>query len=252
MIELNKIHNLDARVLLGELGSESVHLIVTSPPYPGVCNMWGDLFKPERFREAHEFLSEVWDGCLNALKPGCKLIINIANTKRRPYLPNTHKIYEWAERKCEPLGEIIWNKGYGPTGTAWGSFRSPSDPSLADQHEYILVFRKYGERERPAEFEKIGLRDFKSWRNSVWNIVPAKASEVGHTAPFPEEIPKRLIMLYSFAGEIVCDPFAGSGTTCRVAEKLGRRWVGADIKPEYVDLAHKYIEACRAQGALAL
>lgn len=248
--ELNKIHNVDARVLLRGLGSESVHLIVTSPPYPGVSNMWGDLFKPEQFHEAHRFLSEVWDDCLNVLKPGCKLIINIANTKRRPYLPNTHKIYEWAEGKCEPLGEIIWNKGYGQNGTAWGSFRSPSDPSLADQHEYILVFRKYGERERPDEFEKIGLRDFKSWRNSVWNIAPAKASEVGHIAPFPEEIPKRLITLYSFVGEIVCDPFAGSGTTCRVAEKLGRRWIGAEINPKYVDLAHKYIEAWRAQCVL--
>lgn len=248
--ELNKIYNVDARELLRGLETESIHLVVTSPPYPGINNLWGALFKAERFNEAHKFLCEIWDGCLRVLKPGCKLIINIANTKRRPYLPNTHKIYEWAEGKCEPLGEIIWNKGYGQNGTAWGSFRSPSDPALADQHEYILVFWKHGKRERPMVFEKINVHEFKSWRNSIWNIPPVKASKVGHVAPFPEEIPKRLITLYSFHNEIVCDPFAGSGTTCRVAEKLGRQWIGADIKPEYVSLSHKYIEAWQKQGIL--
>lgn len=228
MIETNKIYNEDCRSLMSRMESESIELVVTSPPYPGVCNMWGDLFKPENFERAHKFLDEVWDECLRVLKPGCKLIVNIANTKRRPYLPNASRIHWWAREKCEPLGEIIWNKGYGQCGTAWGSFRSPSDMSLADQHEYILVFRKYGERAKPKEFEKIGVRDFKSWRNTMWNIPPAKAGTVGHVAPFPEEIPKRLIVLYSFAGEIVLDPFAGSGTTCRIADKLGRQFIGAE------------------------
>lgn len=183
-----------------------VDLIITSPPYPGVCNMWGDLFKPENFEKAHQFLSLAWKESIRVLRPGSKLIINIANTKRRPYLPNVSQLYQ--NIKAEPLGEIIWNKGYGQCGTAWGSYCNASDPSLADQHEYIVVFRKYGERiKRPGY--TLGARDFKSWRNSIWAIPPAKANEIGHIAPFPEEIPKRLILLYSYEGEIICDPFVG-------------------------------------------
>ncbi len=227
--------------LMKELPSSSVDLIITSPPYPGNNVMWGELYHEENFLKAHDFLNTVWDECLRILSPGCKLCINIANTKRRPYLPNTHKIYQWAENKIEPIGEIIWNKGYGQCGTAWGSFRSPSDPALADQHEYILIFRKYGKRERPDEFEKINCFNFKSWRNSMWNIPPAKASVIGHVASFPLEIPKRLITLYSFKCELVFDPFVGSGAVLRMCRELGRNGIGFEINPEYEPLIKKTI-----------
>lgn len=252
MVELNRIYNESCLDTMARMEKESVHLVFTSPPYPGVNNMWGELFRAENFNDAHTFLNSVWSECLRVLKPGCKLIINIANTKRRPYLPNVKKIYEWSENRCEPLGEIIWNKGYGQNGTAWGSFRSPSDPSLADQHEYILVFRKQGAREKPKEFNKIDLFNFKSWRNSIWSIPPAKASKVGHCAPFPPEIPKRLITFYSFEGEIVYDPFIGSGTTGLEAERLGRSWIGSETIPKYCTLAEKKIEAFRMQTKMEL
>jgi DNA modification methylase len=83
----------DCLEVMKKLKSESVDCVITSPPYPGVNNMWGELYKAENFDRAHEFLNVVWDECLRLLRPGCKLIINIANTKRRPYLPNVARIY---------------------------------------------------------------------------------------------------------------------------------------------------------------
>lgn len=242
----------DCVELMRDLPAESVDAVITSVPYPGVCNMWGDLFKPERFDDAHRFLDSVWNECLRVLRPGCKLIINIANTKRRPYLTNDARIHWWAQDKCEPVGELIWYKGYGQNGTAWGSFRSPSDIALADQHEYILVFRKFGKRARPDSFEKIDLIDFKSWRNTVWNIAPAKASEIGHVAPFPYEIPKRLIILYTFEGETVLDPFTGSATTALACLNLKRNFIGYENNPEYCALAERRIREAQLQLALPL
>ncbi len=227
----------DCLEVLKTLEAESVDCVITSPPYPGVNNMWGELFKAENFEKAHNFLDGVWNACLRLLRPGCKLIINIANTKRRPYLPNVSRVYWWAKNKVEPTGEIIWNKGYGQLGTAWGSFRLPSDPSLADQHEYILVFRKFGKRQKPKDYDKINAGDFKSWRNSMWAIAPAKASVIGHVAPFPLQIPLRLITLYTFKGEVVLDPFNGSGTTGEACIRLGRRYIGVEIEGKYCELS---------------
>jgi site-specific DNA-methyltransferase (adenine-specific) len=231
------IYCSDCRDVLPHIPDNCIDLVLTSPPYPGNNKMWGDLFKDSNILEAHKFLNFIWDLCISVLEDGGKLAINIANTKRRPYIPNTHYIYAHLIDKIEPLGEIIWNKGYGQVGTAWGSFCSPSDPSLADQHEYILIFRKYGERQKPEVFDKIPVHDFNSWRNSIWNIPPAKASEVNHIAPFPEAIPNRLITLYSFEGEVILDPFLGSGTTAYCAKKLGRKCIGIEIEPKYCQIA---------------
>ena len=242
LLQINRIYNEDCLETMKRMPDNFVDLIITSPPYPGVISLWGELFKPENFEKAHEFLNTVWSECLRVLKPGAKLIINIANTKRRPYLPNTHKIYSWASGKCEPLGEIIWNKGYGQCGTAWGSYCNPSDPSLADQHEYILVFRKNGEREKQKGYF-LNPKKFKSWRNSIWNIPPAKASKENHVAPFPIEIPRRLIMFYSYPEEIVYDPFLGSGTTAVACVKENRKFIGSEKEKKYCELALKKINA---------
>jgi DNA modification methylase len=240
----------DCLEVMKTLETESVDCVITSPPYPGVDTMWGELFKAENFDKSHEFLNQVWDECLRLLRPGCKLLINIANTKRRPYLTNVARVYWWARGRIEPKGEIIWNKGYGQAGTAWGSFRLPSDPSLADQHEYILVFRKFGKRQKPESFEKIDLKDFKSWRNSMWNIPPAKASKVGHIAPFPIQIPWRLMILYTFKGETVLDSFNGSGTTGEACIKLSRNYIGIEKESKYCELTRTRWERLKQQLSL--
>lgn len=232
-----RIYLGDAVEVLSQLSENSVDMVITSPPYPGNNKMWGDLYKDDNIENAHKYLDSVWDECVLKLKDGCKLAINIANTKRRPYVPNTYYIYNHLINKVEPLGEIIWDKGYGQCGTAWGSFRCASDPSLADQHEYILVFRKYGKRNKPKIWDKIDTHDFKSWRNSIWEISPAKASNKLHVAPFPDEIPIRLTTLYSFVGEIILDPFCGSGTTLYVSKKLGRKCIGIDNNEKYCEIS---------------
>lgn len=244
------MHEGDCLEVMKTLDAESVDCVITSPPYPGVNSLWGELYKAENFEKAHEFLNSVWDECLRLLRPGCKLIINIANTKRRPYLPNVARIYGWAKGKIEPTGEIIWNKGYGQTGTAWGSFRSPADPSLEDQHENILVFRKFGKRKKPESFDKITFKDFRIFRNSMWNIPPAKASRVGHVAPFPIQIPSRLIVLYTFKDETVLDPFSGSGTTGEACIRLGRNYIGIEKESKYCELSQKRWASVKQQLSL--
>jgi len=247
----NKIICGDNLEVMPQMPDESVDLVVTSPPYPGVIRFWEELWHPQNFHKAHEYLWQVWNEALRILKPGCKLIINMANTKRRPYLTNVAKIYEWSVGKCEPLGEIIWHKGYGQIGTAWGSYCNPSDPALADQHEYIIVLRKYGKREKRSGYYLTPF-EFKSWRNSVWSIAPEKASAIGHVAPFPIQIPARIIKLYSYPDEIVLDPFVGSGTTPVASIKTGRRYIGIDISEEYCDISKERIKIELTQPELPL
>jgi modification methylase len=249
-INMETLYEGDCLEVMKTLDTESVDCVITSPPYPGVNSLWGELYKPENFNKAHKFFDRVWNECVRLLRPGCKLIINIANTKRQPYLTNVARVYSWAIGRIEPKGEIIWNKGFGQAGTAWGSFRSPSDPALEDQHEYILVFRKFGKRQKPTHFERISLKDFKSWRNTMWNIPPAKASLVGHVAPFPVQIPSRLITLYTFQGETVLDPFNGSGTTGEACIKLKRSYIGIEKESKYCDLSRKRWKKLKQQLTL--
>ena len=140
-------------------------------------------------------------------------------------------------------GEIIWHKAAGAgSSTAWGSWMSASNPTLRDVHEYILVFSK-GSMGRSVKGESSITRDeFLEYTKSVWSFQPASAKKVGHPAPFPVELPYRLIQLYSFKGDVVLDPFCGSGTTCLAALQTGRHYVGFDVSEEYVELARRRLE----------
>lgn len=225
---------------LSGISNESVQLVVTSPPYPGVPKMWGELFAPDCFEQAHQWLDQVWMECLRVLAQGCVLAIVVANTGRRPYLRNNARIARWAGNAgLLDEGEIIWNKRVGQTDTAWGSWLNPSAVALTDNHEYVLIFRKAGERNVPTREPVIAKKDFLEFRKSIWVIGSESAKRTKHIAPFPEEIPERLITLYSFEGETVLDPFVGRGTTLIVAKRLKRCGIGIDHNRKYIELAKR-------------
>jgi site-specific DNA-methyltransferase (adenine-specific) len=141
-------------------------------------------------------------------------------------------------------GEIIWNKGTSASpSTAWGSWLSAKNPTLRDIHEYILVFSKDTfKRGNPKKREStISKEEFLEFTKSVWTFPAVSAKKIGHPAPFPEELPYRCIQLYTFKGEVVLDPFMGSGQTAIAAIKTGRYYVGYEINEEYVKLAEKRI-----------
>jgi site-specific DNA-methyltransferase (adenine-specific) len=235
---------------MSELPSNSVHLVVTSPPY----NVGKEYDEDLDLNEYREFLKRVFREVKRVLVPGGRLCINIANLGRKPYLPlHTYIIQDMLDLGFLMRGEIIWNKaGGGSPSTAWGSWLSAKNPTLRDQHEYILVFSKDTfTRQNPfGRKSTISREEFLEFTKSVWTFPAVSAKEIGHPAPFPVELPYRLIQLYTFEGEVVLDPFMGSGQTAIAALKSKRFYVGYEIVPEYVELAQKRIKIFESQGYL--
>lgn len=222
---------------MDELPDNSVHLMVTSPPY----NVGKEYDQNLSLGEYREFLRRVWRETYRVLVPGGRACINVANLGRKPYIPlHTFIIEDMLDIGFLMRGEIIWNKGASATSsTAWGSWMSPRNPTLRDVHEYILVFSKDTfRRENPGRREStISKEEFLEFTKSVWTFPAVSAKKIGHPAPFPEDLPYRCIQLYTFKGEVVLDPFMGSGQTAMAALKTGRFYVGYEINPEYVRLA---------------
>jgi site-specific DNA-methyltransferase (adenine-specific) len=154
-------------------------------------------------------------------------------------------------------GEIIWNKaGSASPSTAWGSWQSASNPTLRDIHEYILIFSK-GDYKRARKKEEMKIKintiskeQFMEWTKSIWTMNAESARRIGHPAPFPEELPYRLIQLFSFKNDIILDPFIGSGTTAIASLKAGRKYIGFDTQKDYIKLAEKRIDFLKSQTKL--
>jgi len=238
---LNKIFCKSSESM-SELPDNSVHLVVTSPPY----NVGKEYDKDLTLSEYREFLKRVFKEVKRVLVPGGRVCINIANLGRKPYVPmHAFIIEDMLELGFLMRGEIIWNKvGGGAPSTAWGTWLSAKNPTLRDQHEYILIFSKdTWTRHNPYNRRStITREEFLEFTKSVWNFPAVSAKEVGHPAPFPEELPYRLIQLYTFEGAVVLDPFMGSGQTAIAALRTGMYFVGYEIVPEYVQLAYLRIE----------
>jgi len=238
------------RLILGSaeqmsaIPDRSVHLMVTSPPY----NVTKEYDKDLPLDEYLGLLGRVFSETYRVLVHGGRACVNVANLGRKPYLPLSDHISQimtgigfWMR------GEIIWSKGAGAgVSMAWGSWRSASNPVLRDTHEYILVFSKgtFQRKQVQGKENTISREQFMEWTKSVWTMNPESARKVGHPAPFPLELPFRLIQLYTYKDEIVLDPFMGSGTTALAALKAGRRYLGYEISPEYVRLAQARLGDC--------
>jgi len=220
-----------------ELPDCSAHLMVTSPPY----NVGKDYDRDLTLGEYRAFLKRVWREVFRVLVPGGRAAINIANLGRKPYLPlHIYLVEDMIELGFLMRGEIIWNKGASASpSTAWGSWLSPSNPTLRDVHEYVLVFSKqsYTRKNFMKRKKTITKNEFTEFTKSVWNFPATPAKKIGHPAPFPVELPYRLIQLYTFERELVLDPFIGSGQTAIAALKSGRKYVGYEINQDYVRLA---------------
>jgi modification methylase len=229
---------------MDELPDNSIHLMVSSPPYNTTKQYDQDL----TLEEFLEFLGRVWEETHRVLAPGGRACINVANLGRKPYIPlHSYIISQMLAIGYLMRGEIIWNKGASSSpSTAWGSWQSAANPVLRDVHEYILVFSKGTFSRKGSDKENsIGRDEFLEWTKSVWTFPAVSAKKIGHPAPFPEELPRRLIQLFSFRGDVVLDPFVGSGSTCLAAAAGGRSFVGYDTSQEYLTLARERIEKIR-------
>lgn len=247
--------NLENKIILGnaenmkELPDNSTHLMITSPPY----NVSKEYDEDLSLKEYLQLLENSFKETYRVLVNGGRACINVANLGRKPYIPLSDYISKMMINiGFNMRGEIIWNKAASASpSTAWGSWQSAANPTLRDIHEYILVFSK-GEykREKGKKENSITKEQFIEWTKSIWTMNAESARRIGHPAPFPLELPYRLIQLYSFKGDIILDPFMGSGTTAVSAIKSERKFVGYDISQEYIDLAEKRLNPYLKQTVL--
>src|SRR3990170_708646 len=239
------IENLDkiyckSSEIMDEIPDYSVHLMVTSPPY----NVKKEYDKDLSLSEYRALLKSVFKETYKKLVTGGRACINVANLGRKPYIPlHSYLIEDLLDIGYYMRGEIIWNKASSASpSTAWGSWQSAANPVLRDIHEYILIFSKdsFSHANKGKE-STISKDEFLEWTKSVWTFPAVSAKKIGHPAPFPEELPNRLIKLYSFKQDVILDPFLGSGTTSLSAIKNGRNYVGYDTNKKYIELANKRV-----------
>ena len=241
----------------GDIADSSVALVVTSPPYytgKEYEESVGEGHIPASYIDYLEMLHEVFEQCREKLEPGGRIAVNVANLGRRPYRSLSADVIDILQNRLKLLlrGEVIWQKARGATGScAWGTFQQPGNPVLRDLTERVVIASKGRfDRARRAEDRAVeGLPsnssafadEYMEATTDVWEIRPASATRIGHPAPFPVELPQRLIDLYTYRGDLVLDPFMGAGTTAVAAVRTGRHYVGFEMDAGYVALAERRI-----------
>jgi site-specific DNA-methyltransferase (adenine-specific) len=258
---LDRIICGDARSM-ADVADGSVALVVTSPPYfagKEYETAMGSGHVPASYLEYLQMLEDVFADCVRTLESGGRIAVNVANLGRKPYRSLAADVTTILQDRLGLLlrGEIIWQKARGATGScAWGSFRSASNPVLRDVTERVIVAGKgrFDRAVKRPERAKKGLPsvatatkdEFMEATLDLWELAPESATRVGHPAPFPVELPQRLIDLYTYEGDLVLDPFMGSGTTAVAAVRTGRHYAGYDTDPDYVAAAEARVDRERA------
>lgn len=249
---------------MSHLPDNSVALVITSPPYfvgkeyelAVTGEDGGNRRIPSSYVEFLDLLKDVFAECVRVLEPGGRIAVNVANLGRKPYRSLSADIIGILQDELGLLlrGEVVWRKAQTAGGScAWGSFAKASNPVLRDNTERVIIASKgafsraltpkqRAARDLPFE-STISNDEFIDVTNDVWEIPPESATRVGHPAPFPIELPRRLIDLYTYTGDVVLDPFLGSGTTVVAAARTGRVGVGYDTDKPYVDLAKRRLKA---------
>ena len=249
---------IQAKVIIGdsrkmmEIDDKSIDLVVTSPPYWHIKD-YGAQEQIGYGQSLHEYLKDlyrVWKECFRVLKPGRRLCINIGDQFARSIIYGRYKIIPLHAEfiaQCEEIGfdymgSIIWQKKttMNTTGGAnvMGSYPYPSNGIVEIDYEYILLFKKPGKSPKVdkniKEMSKLTKEEWKEYFYGHWYFRGAR--QVEHDAMFPEELPKRLIKMFTFVGDTVLDPFLGSGTTLKVALELKRNAIGYEINEKYLDV----------------
>ena len=259
----------DARKM-ADVPDNCVALVVTSPPYfagKAYETALGEGGVPADYVEYLEMLRDIFAECARVLEPGGRIAVNVANLGRKPFRSLSADVTTILQDDLQLLlrGEIVWQKGEGASGScAWGSFQKATNPVLRDMTERVIVASKgrfdravsVKEREqRGLPFESdIDKQEFLDATLDVWKMRPERAKRVHHPAPFPVDLPERLIRLYSYVGDVVLDPFMGSGSTAVAAARNGRHYVGYDLDPEYVAIAEERVrvEGVRLERSIEL
>lgn len=215
--------------------NHSVDLIVSSSPY----NVEKEYETGMTLDEWDDLLAAVMEECDRKMKDDARACFNIVGINRKPYIPLFNHLINFSEDiGWKMRGITIWMKNVSKVSTGWGSHKSASDPVLRDNHELILVFQK-GNFTEDKHNSGITSEEFSEFTNAEWYFSADKASDVGHPAPFPDELPRRCMLLYTDIGDTVLDPFAGSATTIKVANYIGRIGIGYEINPDYMPVIKK-------------
>lgn len=253
--QIDVVYARDAR-RMDDVASNSVALVVTSPPYFAGKQYEESLGVdgvPATYFEYLQLLRDVFTECKRVLEPGGRIAVNVANLGRRPYRSLSGDVTEILQELGLLLrGEVIWWKGRAAGGScAWGTFQRPANPVLRDITERIVIASK-GRFDRalsPSErlvrrlpsTATISRDEFMEATTDLWEIAPESATKVGHPAPFPVELPRRLIELYTYEGDVVLDPFMGSGSAAIAALRTRRHYVGFDTDEGYIEAAEQRI-----------
>ena len=263
-------HGIEDTILCGDvlkmmrkIPKGSVSLVLCSPPYNRGHN-YGFGSEADRLPHAKylKWLGRVWLQSARVLRTGGRLVINVdaltspkddgadLEKKRCIYADLVQQIRE-LECGLKFRDEIVWYKSTGSRRrSAYGSYRSCSSPLLRRMSEYVLIWSKDDWRlSNVTGFESdLTAREFELWTRNVWEIHPVTRTRSGHPALYPEELAKRIIKLYTYPGDLVLDPFVGSGTTCAVAARLKRKFCGIDNNPDYCKYSRKRIEEVVRKG----